>query len=57
MTTEEKAKTAADLARGALDSPFLPPGAKRAIQAMADALEAVAHEVEILKIRAANGGK
>lgn len=55
MTVEEKAVMAAIAVRGELNHPLFraAPGAKRAIQAMADALEALAHEVEILKLRAA----
>lgn len=53
MTVEEKAKAAADMARAELKHPLFlaAPGARKAIQAMADALEATAHEIEILKIR------
>lgn len=57
---EEKAKAAAAAVRGELNHPLFmaAPGAKRAIQGMADALESLAHEVEILKIRLAEkGGK
>lgn len=56
MGTEEKAKQAAQMARAELNHPLFmaAPGAKKAIQAMADALESLAHEVEILKERASN---
>lgn len=53
MGTEEKAKAAAAMARAELNHPLFmaAPGAKKAIQAMAEAVEALAHEVEILKVR------
>lgn len=56
MTVEDKAREAARLAREELNHPLMPSGAKKAIQAMADAVEALAHEVEILKLRIQGGG-
>lgn len=60
MTVEEKAKKAARSAREACGSPLLAtmPKVRAAVLDMAEAVEALAHEVEILKIRAkgaANG--
>lgn len=58
MQTEEKAKAAAAMARRELNHPLFmaAPSAKKAIQAMADVVEELAHEVEILKIRVAGKG-
>lgn len=53
--TEEKVQRAAALAKREAAHPLLPSGARRAIEAIAEALEALAHEVEILKIRQGGG--
>lgn len=54
---EDHAKKAAALARAELNHPvfLMAPGAKKAILALADAIERMAHEIEILKIRQGAG--
>lgn len=55
---EEKARKAVEAARDASNSPLLltMPKVRAAVNLMAEAVEALAHEVEILKIRQADKG-
>lgn len=50
---EEKARKAVEAARDASNSPLLltMPKVRAAVNLMAEAVEALAHEVEILKVR------
>lgn len=51
MNTEERAEVAAEMMRTELNHPLMPAGAKKALLALAAAVESLAHEVEILKIK------
>jgi hypothetical protein len=50
-TVEENAKEAARVVRAEVSHPLLPGGARRAILGLADVVEEMAHEIEIMKIR------
>lgn len=59
LDLDKKAFVVAGAARVALASPMLrtvAPGAGKALGALVDLVEQMAHEIEILKIRIANGG-